>query len=99
MDTAKGCLPQPLSLTRRVPGPSLAARRAGRCLDRNTTRYLLPWLLLAINGFAVRRRTDEPRLDCCDRTLGAVARDDSVGRRDAAAVGNAVHLLGHSQFR
>src|SRR5215472_13523202 len=99
MDIVEGCLPQALSLTRRVPGPSLASRRAGRCLDRDAARYLLPWLLLAVNGFTVCRRIDEPRLACCDRTLGAVAKDDPVGRRDAPADGSAVHLLGHSQFR
>src|SRR5215831_19188206 len=71
MDAAEGCLPQTLSLSHRIPGPSLASRRAGRCLDRDAGRYLLPWLLLAVNGVAVCRRTVEPCLGCCDCTLGA----------------------------
>jgi len=37
----------------------LASRRAGRWVDRDAARYLLPRLLLAVNGVAVRRRTDE----------------------------------------
>src|SRR5215472_12693313 len=48
MDAAEGRLSQAMSLARRVPGPSLASRRAGRHLDRDAARYLLSWLLLAL---------------------------------------------------
>src|SRR6516164_10193415 len=87
MDAAKGCLPQALSLAHRVPGPSLASRRAGRRLDRDEARYFLSWLLLAVNGVAVRRRADEPRLGCGDRNLGAAGKDDPMGRTDKSAAG------------
>src|SRR5215472_10140631 len=95
MDAAEGCLhqTQTLPLSHRVPGPSLASRRAGRCLDRDAARYLLPWLLLAVNVVAVCRRTDEPCLGCCDRTLGAAAKDDPVGRTDESADGRGVHRM------
>src|SRR5215469_13373523 len=87
MDAAEGCLPPALSLSRRVPGPSLASRRAGRCRDRYTARFLLPWLLLAVNGVAVCRRTDEPRLGCRYRAISAAAKDDPVRRTDEPADG------------
>src|SRR5215813_2213363 len=98
MDAAEGCLPQALSLAHRFPGPSLASRRAGRCLDRDAARYLLSWLLLVANGVAVRRRIDEPRLGCCDRTLGAAGKDNPLGWTGAAADRGAVHPMGLSQF-
>src|SRR5215469_10254485 len=94
MDAAEGCLPPALSLSNRVPGSSLASRRAGRCRDRDAARHLLPWLLLAVNGVAVRRRADESRLGCCDRTLGAAAKDDPVGWTDDPADGGGVHRMG-----
>src|SRR6516162_392066 len=94
MDAAEECLPQALSLAHRVPGPSLASRRAGRCRDRDAARYLLPWLPLAVNGVAVCRRTDEPRLGCCDSTLGAAAKDDPLGRTDESADGGGVDRMG-----
>src|SRR5215472_18967985 len=97
MDAAEGYLPRALSLAYRVPGPSLASRRAGRCRDRDAARYLLPRLLLAVNGVAVCRRTDEPRLGCCDHTLGASAKDDPVGR-DEPADGGVVHRMGFCQL-
>src|SRR5215469_10875845 len=99
MDAAEGCLPQALSLARRVPGPSLASRRAGLCLDRDAARYLLPRLLLDANGVDVRRRTDEPRLRCCARTLGAAGKNNSLGRTDAPVCGSAVHPMGLGQLR
>src|SRR6516162_11147859 len=98
MDAAKGCLPQALSLAHRVPGPSLASRRAGRRLDRDEARYFLSWLLLAVNGVAVRRRADEPRLGCGDRNLGAAGKDDPMGRTDKSADGGAVHRMGPYQL-
>src|SRR5215469_15510391 len=79
MDAAEGYMPQALSLAHRFPGSSLASRRDGRSLDRNAARYLLLRLLLDANGVAVRGRTDEPRLGCCDRALGAAGEDDSLG--------------------
>src|SRR5215472_16621192 len=94
MDAAKGCLPQALSLAHRVPGSSLASRRAGCCRDRDAARYLLPWLLLAVNGVAVCRRTDEPRLGCRYRAISAAAKDDPVGRTDQLADGGVVHRMG-----
>src|SRR6516165_4208999 len=87
MDAAEGCLPQTLPLAHRVPGPSLASRRAARCRDRYAARFLLPWLLLAVNGVAVWRRTDEPRLGCWDRAPGAAAKDDPVERTDELLTG------------
>src|SRR6516162_2141501 len=98
MDAAEGCLSQALSLAHRVPGPSLASRRAGRRLDRDAARYLLSWLLLAVNGVAVRRRTDESRLGCGGRTVGAAGKDDPMGRTDKPADGCAVHRMGLCQL-
>src|SRR5215469_1964649 len=98
MDAAEGCLPQALSLAHRVPGSSLASRRAGRRLDRDAARSLLSRLLLAVNGVAVRRRTDESRLGCGDRTLGAAAKDDPVERTVKSADGGAVHPMGFGQL-
>src|SRR5215471_20678217 len=98
MDAAEGCLPQALSLAHRVPGPSLASRRAGRHLDRDAARYLLSWLLLAVNGVAVRRRTDESRLGCCDCTPGAAGKDDPMGRTDRPAGRGSVHRMGFGQL-
>src|SRR6516162_992374 len=98
MDAAKGCLPQALSLAHRVPGPSLASRRAGRRLDRDEARDLLSWLLLAVNGVAVRRRADGPRLGCGDRNLGAAGKDDPMGRTVKPADGCTVHRMGFCQL-
>src|SRR5215469_2851628 len=94
MDAAEGCLPQALSLTDPVPGSSLAARGAGRCLDRDAARYLLPRLLLAANGVAVHRRTDEPRLGRCDRTLSAAGKDNPLGRTVEPTEGGAISSNG-----
>src|SRR5215813_12000980 len=98
MDAAEGYLPQALSLTHRVPGSSLAARSEGRSLDRDTAWYLLPRLLLAANGVAVRRRAYEPRLGRCDRILGAAGKDNLLGRTVEPADGGAVHRMGLYQL-
>src|SRR5215470_17746840 len=98
MDAAEGCLPQALPLAHRVPGPSLASRRAGRCRDRDAARYLLPWLLLAADGVAICRRTDEPRLGCRYRAISAAAKDDPVRRTDEPADGGSVHRMGLCQL-
>src|SRR5215831_12743585 len=98
MDAAEGRLPQAMSLARRVAGPSLASRRAGRRLDWDAARYLLSWLLLAVNGVAVRRRTDESRLGCCDCTPGAAGKDDPMGRTVKSVDGCALHRMGFGQL-
>src|SRR5262249_43724995 len=98
MDAAEGRLPQAMSLARRVPGPSLASRRAGRRLDWDAARYLLSWLLLAVNGVAVRRRTDESRVGGCVCPPGAAEKDDPRGRTDGPAGGGSVHRMEFGQF-
>src|SRR6516165_12302211 len=97
MDSAEGYMPQALSLDR-VRGSSLASRRAGRNLDRHTARYLLLRLLLDANGVAVRRRTDEPRLGCCDRALGPAGEDNSLGGTDESTGRRGVHRMGPFQL-
>jgi hypothetical protein len=98
MDAAEGYLPQALSLSHRVPGSSLASRRAGRSPNRDAARYLLLRLLLDANGVAVRRRTDEPRLGCCDRALGAAGEDNPLGGTDESADGDGLHRMGLFQL-
>src|SRR5215469_11801769 len=98
MDAAEGYMRHALSFAHRVPGSSLASRRAGRSLDRDAARYLLFRLLLDANGVAVRRRTNEPRLACCDHTRGYAGKDNPLGRTDESADGDGVHRMGLFQL-
>jgi predicted metal-binding membrane protein len=55
-------------------------------------------LLLAVNGVAVCRRTDEPRLGCRYRAISAAAKDDPKGWTDKPADGGGVHRMGLCQL-
>src|SRR3546814_13314298 len=56
-------MPSPWPPSRPVPEPPLSARLDRRVAHVRSSRLLLRWVLLAVDGAAVRGGRDEPRVD------------------------------------
>ena len=100
----QGCVPKPLPVSRAIPQSPISPRTNGRFTAGTTAWCLLCRLLLAADGSAIRRRRDEPYLDCWPDIVGRgreaasgrnLARkdcrrcDDRLGRRPSIPLGPA----------